>query len=95
MADEGSNIDAAVGFFKALGNCIAALDNPKLGRITSERFLWLLDELISELPTIPGGPDMEPGMQMLRHMLGNHVAKAKDIEMLARRVDEIFNGLDS
>ena len=86
---------ALVAFLKALGVVILTFDNPRLGGPSAASFLWGLDQILGELATLPGGPEICGQVQILREMLGNYVDRARELEALRKAVDEIFRDLDS
>ena len=95
MTDNERALDALVAFIKALAIPIMALDNPGMGEWSSRKFLYILDEVIGELSTLPEGQELIKHVEILRESLDNFLGKSKDIERLARMVNEVYDHGDS
>ena len=63
ITDADRNFEALIHFHKAVAVAILGLDELPPEHRTSEGFLQVLDELLSEIPKapyVPGFPDMDP-----------------------------------
>ena len=90
MTDNERILEALVAFLKALAIPILALDDPKMGKPSSAKFLDVLDEVLGELSTLPGGQELVGAVAILRESLDTFLGKSKDIERITRMVNEVY-----
>ena len=95
MTTDGRDNEALVAFLKAVGLAIFAIDDPRQGQPSSEKFCSTLDMALAELPTLPGGAALHSRALVLREMLGRYVNRTRDIGAVQDAVNEIFRELDS
>ena len=89
-SEDRQAMESVIAFINAVGIAVVALDEPRLGKPSSAKFVKILDEMLDEPLEDSIGSDPRERLQILRELLENAMTRTREHEKLRRMVDDVF-----